>query len=230
MAVLLVAVAGAMIVPARAGAQAIKGDPAEEYAVRIARLKYGGGGDWYTGPSTVPNWLTEFERRTGVKTFKEEKVVTLTDENLRAYPFLYMTGHGTIKLSSEERDALRAYLEDGGFLFANDSYGIDSSLRAMVRDVFPDRPFEEISADHPIFHSFYNLPGLPKIHKHDNKPPQAFGVTVDGRLVLFYVYESDIGDGLEDPDVHHDTPEKQEEAMQMATNILMYALTQGVLL
>jgi len=230
MAVLVVVAAGAILAPARAGAQAIKGDPAEEYAVRIARLKYGGGGDWYTGPSTVPNWLTEFERRTGVKTFKEEKVVTLTDENLRAYPFLYMTGHGTIKLSNEERDALRAYLEDGGFLFVNDSYGIDASLRAMVHDVFPDRPFEEISADHPIFHCFYDLPGLPKIHKHDNKPPQAFGVTVDGRLVLFYVYESDIGDGLEDPDVHHDPPAKQEEAMQMATNILMYALTQGVLL
>jgi len=230
MAVPVVVAAGAILAPARAGAQAIKGDPAEEYAVRIARLKYGGGGDWYTGPSTVPNWLTEFERRTGVKTFKEEKVVTLTDENLRAYPFLYMTGHGTIKLSNEERDALRAYLEDGGFLFVNDSYGIDASLRAMVHDVFPDRPFEEISADHPIFHCFYDLPGLPKIHKHDNKPPQASGATVDGRLVLFDVYESESGDGLEDPDVHHDPPAKQEEAMQMATNILMYALTQGVLL
>jgi Domain of unknown function (DUF4159) len=220
----------AILAPPAARAQAVKGDPAEEYGVRIARLKYGGGGDWYTGPSTVPNWLREFERRTGVKTFKEEKVVTLTDENLRAYPFLYMTGHGTIKLTREERDALRAYLDDGGFLFANDSYGLDGPLRAMVREVFPDHPFEEISADHPIFHCFYDLPGLPKIHEHDKKPPQAFGVTVDGRLVLFYVYESDIGDGLEDPDVHHDPPAKQEEAMKMATNILMYALTQAVLL
>jgi hypothetical protein len=220
----------AFIAPPLAHAQAAKGDPAEEYGVRIARLKYGGGGDWYTGPSTVPNWLAEFERRTGVRTFKDEKVVTLTDENLRAYPFLYMTGHGTIKLSGEERDALRAYLEDGGFLFANDSYGLDASLRAMVQDLFPEHPFEEISADHPIFHCFYDLPGLPKIHKHDDKPPQAFGVTIDGRLVVFYVYESDIGDGLEDPDVHHDPPAKQEEAMKMATNILMYAITRSVLL
>jgi hypothetical protein len=211
-------------------AQAIKGDPAEEYAVRVARLKYGGGGDWYADPSSIPNWLAEFERRTGVKTFKEEKVVTLTDLNLRAYPFIYMTGHGTVKLSRAERDALRAYLEDGGFLYANDNYGMDASFRAMVRDVFPDRPLEEISADHPIFHCFYDLPGLPKIHEHDGKSPQAFGVTVDDRLVLFYTFESDIGDGLEDPDVHKDTPQKRELAMKMAVNVLMYALTQGVLL
>jgi hypothetical protein len=230
LAVLAMVMAGAILAPAGAGAQATQGNPAEEYSVRIARLKYGGGGDWYTGPSTVPNWLTEFERRTGVKTFKDEKVVTLTEENLRAYPFLYMTGHGTIKLTGEERDALRAYLEDGGFLFANDSYGLDASLRAMVKELFPERPFEEISADHPIFHCYYDLPGLPKIHKHDEKPPQAFGVSIEGRLVIFYVYESDIGDGLEDPDVHHDPPAKQEEAMKMATNILMFALTQSVFL
>lgn len=211
-------------------AQATKGDPAEEYSVRVARLKYGGGGDWYADPSSIPNWLAEFERRTGVRTFKEEKVVTLTDENLRAYPFLYMTGHGTVKLSREERDALRSYLEDGGFLYANDNYGMDASFRAMVKDVFPDRAFEEISSDHPIFHSFYDLPGLPKIHEHDGKAPQAFGVTLDDRLVLFYSYESDIGDGLEDPDVHKDPPAKRELAMKMAVNVLMYALTQGVLL
>ncbi|MDH4038682.1 MAG: DUF4159 domain-containing protein [Candidatus Krumholzibacteria bacterium] len=230
LAVLAVAMAGAVFAPAVASAQAVKGDPAEEYSVRIARLKYAGGGDWYADPSSIPNWLSEFERRTGVKTFKEEKVVTLTDENLRAYPFLYMTGHGTVKLSHEERDALRAYLEDGGFLYANDNYGMDASFRAMVRDVFPDRPFEELSADHPIFHCFYDLPGLPKIHEHDGKPPQAFGVTVDDRLVIFYSYESDIGDGLEDPDVHRDPPAKRELAMKMATNVLMYALTQSVLL
>jgi hypothetical protein len=229
MAVLVVWMTGAIAAPPARG-QAIKGDPAEEYSVRIARLKYGGGGDWYADPSSIPNWLASFETRTGVRTFKEEKVVTLTDENLRAYPFLYMTGHGTVKLSREERDALRAYLEDGGFLYANDNYGMDASFRAMVRDVFPDRPLEELSADHPIFHCFYDLQGLPKIHEHDGKPPQAFGVTIDDRLVLFYSYESDIGDGLEDPDVHKDPPAKRELAMKMATNVLMYALTQGVLL
>jgi len=214
----------------RVSAQATKGDPAEEFLVRVARLKYGGGGDWYADPSSIPNWLREFERRTGVRTYKEEKVVTLLDENLRAYPFIYLTGHGVIKLSSEERDALRAYLEDGGFLYANDNYGLDASFRALVREVFPDRALEELPSSHPIFHSFYDLPGLPKIHEHDGKPPQAFGITLDDRLVLFYSYESDIGDGLEDPDVHKDTPEKRELAMKMAVNVLMYAITQHVLM
>lgn len=229
-AMLAVFGAGAMASPGPAPAQTVKGNPAEEYAVRVARLKYGGGGDWYADPSSIPNWLSEFERRTGVRTYKQEKVVSLTDENLRAYPFLYMTGHGTVKLAREERDALCAYLEDGGFLYANDNYGMDKSFRAMVREVFPERPLEEISADHPVFHSFYDLPGLPKIHEHDGKPPQAFGVTIEGRMVIFYTFESDIGDGLEDPDVHRDSPEKRELAMRMAVNVLMYALTQGVLL
>ncbi len=229
-ALLAVWITGAIAAPVESAAQPVKGNPSEEYGVRVARLKYGGGGDWYADPSSIPNWLSEFERRTGVRTFKEEKVVSLTGENLRAYPFLYMTGHGTVKLSREERDALRAYLEDGGFLFANDNYGMDKSFRAMVREVFPERPLEEISADHPIFSSFYALPGLPKIHEHDGKPPQAYGVTIDGRLVIFYTYESDIGDGLEDVDVHRDTPEKRELAMRMAVNVLMYALIQGVLL
>jgi Domain of unknown function (DUF4159) len=220
----------AMVAPRAVWAQPAKGDPAEEFNVRIARLKYNGGGDWYNGPSEVPNWLREFENRTGVPTYKEEKVLTLMDEHLRAFPFLYMTGHGTVKLTPDERDALRAYLEDGGFLFANDDYGMDSSFRAMMRDVFPDHPIEEIPNDHPIFHSFYDLPGLPKIHEHDRRPPQAFGVTIEGRLVAFYVYETDIGDGLDDPDVHRDPPEKRELAMKMAVNVLMYAITQNVLM
>jgi len=214
---------------APAGAQMLKGDPAEEFGVRIGRLKYSGGGDWYNDPSSVPNWLVELENRVGIRTQKEEKVVSLTDENLRAFPFLYMTGHGTVRLSSEERDALRSYLEDGGFLMINDSYGMDPAIRAMVRDVFPDHPLEELSNDHPVFHSFYDLPGLPKIHEHDGKNPQAFGVTINGRLVLFYDYESDIGDGLADPQVHNDPPAKREQAMKMAINVMVYALTRYVM-
>src|SRR5262245_62782561 len=135
----------AAALPGLAHAQAAKGDPAEEYGVRVARVKYGGGGDWYNNPSSIPNLLTEFERRTGVRTIKQEKVIAITDENLRAYPFLYMTGHGVIKLTQEERETLRAYLEDGGFLFVNDSYGFDQSVRAMVRELFPERAFEELS-------------------------------------------------------------------------------------
>jgi hypothetical protein len=212
-----------------AHAQMLKGDPAEEFGVRIGRVKYGGGGNWYNDPSSIPNLATELERRVGIPTNKDEKVVTLTDENLRAFPFIYMTGNGGFRLSPEERDALRSYLEDGGFLFVNDSYGMDSAVRAMVKDVFPDHPLEELSNDHPVFHCFYDLPGLPKIHEHDGKPPQAFGVTLDGRLVLFYDYESDIGDGLADPDVHHDPPAKREQAMKMAINLVVYAMTRFVI-
>jgi hypothetical protein len=225
----LLAAAG-VATPGIAHAQVAKGDPAQEYGVGVVRVKYGGGGDWYNNPSSIPNLLAEFERRTGIRTVKQEKILALTDENLRAYPFLYMTGHGTIKLSSEERSALRAYLEDGGFLFINDSYGFDASVRAMARDLFPEHPLEELSNQHPIYHSFYDLPGLPKIHEHDKKPPQGFGVTIDDHLVIYYVYESDIGDGLADADVHHDTPEKRELAMKMAVNVLMYAIAQHVMM
>jgi hypothetical protein len=206
------------------------GDPEEEYGIRIARVKYGGGGDWYSDPSSIPNWMQEFELRTGVKTHEEEKVVSLTDENLRAYPFLYMTGHGTIRLTPEELSALRRHLEAGGFLYADDNYGMDESFREMVKRLFPEEQLEELPNSHPIYHCFYDLPGLPKIHEHDGKPPQGFGITIDGRLVLFYSYESDIGDGLEDPGVHDDPPEKRELATQMAVNILMYAIMQNALM
>jgi hypothetical protein len=216
--------------PAR-GAKALgpTRNPEAEYLLRIARLKYGGGGDWYTDPSSIPNWLEEFEKRTGVRTYPEEKVVSLTDENLRAYPFLYMTGHGTVRLTDEELDALRRYLEDGGFLYADDCYGMDKSFRAMVRKLFPENTMEELPNSHPIYHVLYDLPGVPKIHEHDGKPPQGFGVTIDGRLVLFYTYETDIGDGLEDARVHGDPPEKRELAVEMAVNILMYALLENAL-
>jgi hypothetical protein len=218
-----------LAVATTASAQMPPGDPAEEYGIRVARVKYGGGGDWYSDPSSIPNWLSEFERRTGIKTQKEEKVVSLTDENLRAFPFLYMTGHGTIRLTSVELEALRSHLENGGFLYADDNYGMDKSFRALVRKLFPEERLEELPNSHPVFHCFYDLPGLPKIHKHDGKPPQALGVTIDGRLVLLYTYESDIGDGLEDPTVHNDPPAKRELAMKMAVNILMYAITQNAL-
>ncbi|NIM19282.1 MAG: DUF4159 domain-containing protein [Candidatus Latescibacteria bacterium] len=208
-------------------AQFPTGNPAEEYGIRVARVKYGGGGDWYSDPSSIPNWLKEFELRTGIKTYPEEKVVSLTDENLRAYPFLYMTGHGTIRLTPEELDALRRHLEAGGFLYADDNYGMDTSFRSMVKRLFPEHELEELPNEHPIYHAFYDLPGLPKIHEHDGKPPQGFGLQVDGRLVLFYTYESDIGDGLEDPRVHNDPPEKRELAVKMAVNIIMYAITQN---
>lgn len=207
----------------------IGADPREEYGVRIARLKYGGGGDWYSDPSSIPNWLKEFEKRTGIKTYPEEKIVSIMDENLRAYPFLYLTGHGNARLTPEEIETLRAYLEAGGFLYADDNYGLDRSFRELVRQLFPEKDLEEIPNTHPIYHVFYDLPGLPKIHEHDGKTPQGFGITLDDRLVLYYTYESDIGDGIEDPRVHDDPPEKRELAIRMAVNILVYAITQNAL-
>lgn len=221
----------AAILPGPPGSDAIVpvGNPADEYGIRIARLKYGGGGDWYSDPSSIPNWLNEFEKRTGIPTHTEEKIVGLTDENLRAYPFLYLTGHGNIQLTAEEIDALRAHLESGGFLYADDNYGMDSSFRAMVAELFPEAQLAELPNSHAIYSVFYDLPGLPKIHEHDGKRPQGLGVTLKGRLVLFYSYESDIGDGLEDPRVHNDPDDKRELAMKMAVNILMYAITQNAL-
>jgi hypothetical protein len=210
-------------------AAAPSGDPSGEYGVTIARVKYGGGGDWYCDPSSIPNWLKEFSKRTGIRTHADEAVVSLSDENLRAYPFLYMVGHGTIRLTPEELAALRAHLEGGGFLYANDNYGMDKSFRAMVAELFPEHELQELPNSHPIYHVFYDLPGLPKIHEHDGKPPQGLGIVLNGRLVLYYTYESDIGDGLEDARVHNDPEEKRELAAKMAVNILMYAITQNAL-
>lgn len=227
--ILIAALAVALFVAHPVTADIPSGNPSGEYSVRIARVHYGGGGDWYSDPSSLPNWAREFQKRTGIKTHPEEKVVSLTDENLQAFPFLYMTGHGTIRLTEEELEALRHHLESGGFLYADDNYGMDESFRAMVRKLFPENNLEPVPNSHPIYHVFYDLPGLPKIHKHDGKPPQGLAVTLDGRMVLYYSYESDIGDGLEDERVHNDPPEKREQAMKMAVNILMYAITQNAL-
>jgi hypothetical protein len=223
-----VALAG-VLAAAPAAADVPVGNPADEYGVRIARVQYGGGGDWYSDPSSIPNWAKEFERRTGIKTHPEEKVVTLTDENLHAFPFLYMTGHGTVRLDNDELEALRNHLEAGGFLYADDNYGMDASFRTMVGKLFPEKELEVLPNSHPIYHVFYDLPGLPKIHEHDGKLPQGLAITLEGRVVLYYSYESDIGDGLEDARVHNDPPEKRELAMKMAVNILMYAITQNAL-
>jgi len=197
----------------------------EDTRVTIARVKYGGGGDWYSDPSSLPNLLRAFQERTGIPTTSRERVIELSDPNIRSYPFLYMTGHGNIRLSPVERERLRNYLLSGGFLYADDNYGMDRSFRQMVKEVFPDRELVVVPADHPIYHCFYDLEGPPKIHVHDGKPPQGLGIFDGDRLVLFYTYESDVGDGLEDPDVHGDPPEKREQALRMAINVLYYALT-----
>jgi len=197
----------------------------EAFRVRPARIRYGGGGDWYADPSSLPNLLREFEVRTGIPTARGEKVIDLTDPELALYPFLYMTGHGNIALTGEELDRLRNHLLGGGFLYADDNYGMDDSFRRMVGELFPERELENLPLDHEIYRCFYELEGPPKIHEHDGKPPEGLGVFDGSRLMIFYTYESDIGDGLEDADVHGDPPGKREQAIRMAVNVLYYALT-----
>jgi hypothetical protein len=197
-------------------------DPLE---LRVARLHYDGGGDWYCNPSSLPNLLREFRERTGIATTATEAVVTLDSEDLYRYPLIYASGHGRIALSAEELDDLRRYLDAGGFFWVDDNYGIDPSFRELVAQLYPDLALEPIGSNHAIYRSFYRLPGLPKIHQHDGDPAQAFGVQKDGRLMIYYTWSSDIGDGLEDPEVHGDPPAVREAAARMAVNVLMYALT-----
>ncbi|MFQ5601521.1 MAG: DUF4159 domain-containing protein [Candidatus Krumholzibacteriia bacterium] len=212
-----------LLVPHASGSAAE--DPAQESAIHIGRLHYDGGGDWYSNPSSMPNWMRAFQHRTGIVTHHEEVVVRPGDDAIYRYPIVYMNGHGTVKLSEDQAKHLREWMRNGGFLWADDNYGMDKTFRREVKKIFPDRDLVELPNDHPIYRSFYTLPGLPKVHEHDKKPPQALVIMEKGRILLLYTYESDIGDGLEDPDVHKDPPEKREAATRMAVNILTYALT-----
>lgn len=195
-----------------------------ESDITIARLQYAGG-DWYADPGSLSNWLAAFTMRTGISVARDPVTVTLDSEDLFAYPMLYATGHGRMDLSDQEVTALRRYLEAGGFLYVDDNYGLDTSFRQLMARVFPHVELKPLGPQHPIFHTFYDLPGLPKIHEHDGQPAQAFGLEQDGRLLVLYSWSSDIGDGLEDPDVHDDPPAAREAAVKMAVNILMHALT-----
>ena len=193
----------------------------------IAQVQYGGGGDWYGDQTTISNWLQILRARTDIEAAEERVIVKLTDRNLYQYPMLYIVGHGNIRLTKEEVEALRFYLTHGGFLFVNDDYGLDEGFRREIRRVFPNQSLQPIPDSHLIYHCFYDLPnGLPKIHEHDGKPAQGFGLFHEGRMVVYYVYSSDIGDGLEDPQVHpKDTPQVRELAAKMAVNVAVYVLT-----
>ncbi|HEC78552.1 MAG TPA: DUF4159 domain-containing protein [candidate division WOR-3 bacterium] len=197
-----------------------------QYDFTIARVKYSGGGDWYSDPSSLPNLLREIRERTSIRTPLKEDIVEISDPDLFKYPYLYLTGHGNIHFSDKELKILRSYFAAGGFLHADDNYGMDSSFRREIKKVFPDSPLVELPLDHPIYHSFYDFPdGLPKIHEHDGKPAQGFGIFYEGRLVVFYTYQCDLGDGWENPEVHNDPPEKREAAFRMGINIVVYSLT-----
>jgi hypothetical protein len=190
----------------------------------LAVLKYQGGGDWYANPTAVPNLIR----------FCNENIYTSLDENpasvevgspeIFLYPWIHMTGHGNVFFSTEEAENLRMYLLSGGFLHIDDNYGMEPYLRKELKKVFPDKELEELGADHPLFKQAYEFPdGLPKIHEHDSKRPQAFGIFHEDRLVLLFTYESDLGDGWEDPAVHNDPEEVRLKALQMGANIIQYA-------
>lgn len=201
---------------------------AQEGEVTIGRLHYEGGGDWYANPSSLPNLLAAVRQRTTIPTAEREVVVSLAEPSLWEVPYLYMTGHGNVRFSDQDLATLRRYLLRGGFLHADDNYGMDTSLRRELARLFPDRPLEEVPLDHPVYHAVYDFPqGVPKIHEHDGKPAQGFGIFLDGRLAVFYTYQSDLGDGWEDPDVHRDPTEVREQALRMGVNLVAYAVATG---
>ena len=193
----------------------------------IARVNYGGGGDWYCDPSSIPNILNYLTKNTSIKAAHDEYRIKLTTKELRGHPYLYMTGHGNIRFTNEEIIQLREYLMGGGFLHTDDNYGLNTSFRREMKRVFPDRDFVELPHDHAVFHSYFDMPnGLPKIHEHDGKPPQLFALYNEDRIMVIYSYESDLGDGWEDEEVHNDPPELRVAALQMGVNIIYFALTQ----
>ena len=193
----------------------------------IARVHYDGGGDWYGDPSSIPNLLNFIKENTSIAVNLEEVKIKLTDSDLYYYPFLYLTGHGNIRFSEDEVGILSEYLKKGGFLHADDNYGMDKSFRREMKRVFPEKEWVELSYNHEIFHTFYEFPnGLPKIHEHDGKPAQGLGLFEGERLIVFYTYETDLGDGWEDIEVHKDPQYLHEAALKMGVNIIWFALTQ----
>jgi len=194
----------------------------------VGRLHYDGGGDWYANPSSLPNLLRAIRERTGLPVADTETVVTLTEDKLWSVPYLHMTGHGNVHFSDAELRTLRLWLQQGGFLHASDNYGMDESFRREIKRLFPDHDLVEVPLDHPIYHLVYDFPkGVPKIHVHDGKPAQGFGIFLDGRLAVYYDYQCDLGDGWEDFEVHHDPPEKHEAALRMGVNLFAYAVGFG---
>ncbi|WP_299534819.1 DUF4159 domain-containing protein [Ulvibacterium sp.] len=193
-------------------------------AQEIAILKYNGGGDWYSNPTALPNLIRFCNENIGTSIKEKPATVNVGGTNIFQYPFLYMTGHGNVVFSKEDGDNLRAYLLSGGFLHIDDNYGMAPYLRKELDKVFPNMELEELGKDHPIFKQEYNFPeGLPKIHEHDGQRPQALGIFNENRLILLFTFESDLGDGWEDPSVHNNPEDIREKALRMGANIISYA-------
>jgi hypothetical protein len=200
--------------------------PANASSVKMARVKYNGGGDWYNDQSADINLMKFVKQNTNINCSPVYEFVDLASDNIFLYPILFLTGHGTVNFSDAEVRNLRAYLQNGGFLYIDDDYGLDASIRKEMKKVLPEQQFVELPFSHGIYSCHFKFPnGLPKIHEHDNKPPQGFGLFHEGKLCVFYTYETNPSDGWADPDVHNDPPEKREQALKIGTNIIVWALT-----
>lgn len=195
-------------------------------AFQIARLKYNGGGDWYNDPSAEVNLLRFISQNTNIKVKAEYKFVDISSEEIFSYPFLFMTGHGNVVFSKDDASRMRKYLENGGFLYIDDDYSLDKAVRREMKKVFSDKDFVELPFSHGIYNILFDFPyGPPKTHKHDENPPQGFGIFLDNRLAVYYTYESNPSDGWADPEVHKDPQNKREEALKFGTNIVLWALS-----
>lgn len=196
---------------------------------QIVRLKYNGGGDWYNDPSAEVNLLNFVQANTNISVKAEYKFVDLSSEEIFAYPFLFLTGHGNVVFSTDEVERLKKYLESGGFLYIDDDYGMDKAIRREIKKVFPENELVEIPFNYGLYHSLFDFQnGPPKTHEHDNKPPQGFGIFLGSRLAVYYTYESNPSDGWADQIVHNDPQEKREEALRFGANIIVWALSNGV--
>ncbi len=194
----------------------------------VAKLKYGGGGDWYANPTSLPNLHRALRERAGLPAapIKDDVVADVATDAVFNYPILFMTGHGNVRFTERELARLRRYLERGGFLHVDDNYGLDESWRRECARLFPESPLVELPPDHEIYRIYYDFPdGLPKIHEHHGGPARGYGVYYKGRMVIFYSYNTDLGDGWEDAGVHDDPPDKREAALKMGVNVVVYALT-----
>jgi hypothetical protein len=196
-------------------------------AIKLARVKYSGGGDWYNDPSGEVNLLSYVAKNTNINVDPVYEYVDLASDNLFSYPIIFLTGHGNINFTDKEAKNLRAYLQNGGFLYIDDDYGLDPYIRKEMKKVFPEQDFAEIPYSHGIYKAQFDFSrGLPKIHEHDkDAPPKGYGLFYDNRLCVFYTFETNISDGWVDPDVHKDTPETREKALKMGTNIVVWALS-----
>ncbi|MCF8332193.1 MAG: DUF4159 domain-containing protein [Bacteroidales bacterium] len=191
--------------------------------IKIAVVKYNGGGDWYSDPTALTNLIAFANKNLKTNIAREYETVETGSAEIFNYPYVHLTGHGNIVFTASEADNLRKYLLAGGFLHIDDNYGLDEYIRPEMKKVFPELDFVELPPDHPIYHQKYDFEkGLPKIHEHDGKPAQGFGLIYQGRLVCFYTYESDLGDGWEDPEVHNDSKATRLKALKMGANILQF--------